>query len=633
MKNKALALAIYMACATPTVSIAKSFTKSISGLNLGEVKSRSSLGEPFKGYIPILFTSKKQAKKLKVKLAPKHIFTQAGAEKSAELSNLEFRVNTRRGKPVIVVSSSHAVNLPILNFILEIKSPSGIIYQDYTIMLNPLKTDTRKTKHRKKAPKTYFSPQTLKKYTSKYRVLSGDTLSAIAKRHKRKGISLKRMIKSIYSANPSAFSHNNINHLKKGVVLHIPSAREIKNFNRVASKAKPKYSAKKQKNAKHKTIRLSSYKVKKGDSLSKITRKFVYKGTSFTRMMRAIHKSNPHAFSRNNINQLKVNVRLRIPTYTEIAHKKKQANIVATSHEKNTTKFNAKENKKADSSNNLKAAETITNLQKRIRELRNELSSITTVNENLQKAITNIQSQKTINRPIESTTSTQETANEILNINKQLLESKNRDSHSLSRNENEPLVALNDEAILDSISNFNSAAPVTTMTTSDISTDLLNTNNLSYAMLALLLGMGFLQLRKRKSYSTISYEHPKFYPSHDAIKIDQNQTEENTLSTETTETTETCTIEYKTNTIQKESIEPSPKIFTAIQSHSTPEKDLMLSPSSVITKKELQECNLLIDELILDLSNKTNLKTRKNNFNYQQIENILATGSQHKVNI
>ena len=56
------------------------------------------------------------------------------------------------------------------------------------------------------------------------RVNSGDTLSKIANRVQRPGVSLDQMLVSLFRANPSAFSGNNMNRLRAGVVLSVPSA-------------------------------------------------------------------------------------------------------------------------------------------------------------------------------------------------------------------------------------------------------------------------------------------------------------------------------------------------------------------------------------------------------------------------
>jgi pilus assembly protein FimV len=56
------------------------------------------------------------------------------------------------------------------------------------------------------------------------RVRSGDSLSRIAGRTQRTGVSLDQMLVSLFRANPQAFMGDNMNRLKSGVVLSVPAA-------------------------------------------------------------------------------------------------------------------------------------------------------------------------------------------------------------------------------------------------------------------------------------------------------------------------------------------------------------------------------------------------------------------------
>ncbi|HZW74022.1 MAG TPA: FimV/HubP family polar landmark protein, partial [Caldimonas sp.] len=56
------------------------------------------------------------------------------------------------------------------------------------------------------------------------KVRSGDTLSKIANKVQKSGVSLDQMLVALFRANPSAFSGNNMNRLRAGVVLSVPSA-------------------------------------------------------------------------------------------------------------------------------------------------------------------------------------------------------------------------------------------------------------------------------------------------------------------------------------------------------------------------------------------------------------------------
>jgi pilus assembly protein FimV len=59
-----------------------------------------------------------------------------------------------------------------------------------------------------------------------YTVKSGDTLGSIAGRHTPVDATLDQMMMALYRANPTAFVNNNINRLRAGVILKIPSAAE-----------------------------------------------------------------------------------------------------------------------------------------------------------------------------------------------------------------------------------------------------------------------------------------------------------------------------------------------------------------------------------------------------------------------
>jgi pilus assembly protein FimV len=59
-------------------------------------------------------------------------------------------------------------------------------------------------------------------------VKPGDSLSRIAERVRRPGVSLDQMLVSLYRGNPQAFSGENMNRLKAGAVLNVPAADELR---------------------------------------------------------------------------------------------------------------------------------------------------------------------------------------------------------------------------------------------------------------------------------------------------------------------------------------------------------------------------------------------------------------------
>ena len=57
-------------------------------------------------------------------------------------------------------------------------------------------------------------------------VVRGDTAGELAARHKESNVSLDQMLLALLRANPDAFVDNNVNRLKAGAVLKLPSAQE-----------------------------------------------------------------------------------------------------------------------------------------------------------------------------------------------------------------------------------------------------------------------------------------------------------------------------------------------------------------------------------------------------------------------
>ncbi len=325
MKKKALVLAVGLAFAIPSISVAKALPSNLVGINLGEIQSNSYLNEPYKGIIPILFTNIDASKKLNIKLAPESIFHKIGAEKLPILENLTFSITIKNNKPVISIKSTQPIQMPFLNFVLEIEGPTGSIYQDYTTLLDPKKntTDTFSTtvqvdnlQDHVVLTKSISSSSRVLSKNRTLKVKSGDTLSQIAQALNAADVSLKKMVNAIHKRNPNAFINNNINKLKAGAVLHIPTENELTNssFNTAAKNALKK----KPSNFDKPLSESNTYVIKSGDNLSAITKNLGHKGISFTKMMSAIYVANPHAFSKNKINLLKIGKVLTIPSLKEI---------------------------------------------------------------------------------------------------------------------------------------------------------------------------------------------------------------------------------------------------------------------------------------------------------------------------
>ena len=74
------------------------------------------------------------------------------------------------------------------------------------------------------------APATASANGKKYQVRPGDTLYRVAGRNQPQGISLDQMLVGLYRANPDAFIERNVNRLRAGSVLSVPSGDEVRDL-------------------------------------------------------------------------------------------------------------------------------------------------------------------------------------------------------------------------------------------------------------------------------------------------------------------------------------------------------------------------------------------------------------------
>ena len=178
-----------------------------------------------------------------------------------------------------VYASDRVVQEPFVDVILELNWSSGRLVREYTMLLDPPTTRDRRSAapgassragdvgrpdaatdrrasarparralrwlrrrlprrvplHRRLLPvpaapraAAPTAPSRPSASGDEYRVRAGDTLSRIAARTQREGVSLDQMLVALWRSNPQAFIANNMNRLKAGSTLSVPSAAAAK---------------------------------------------------------------------------------------------------------------------------------------------------------------------------------------------------------------------------------------------------------------------------------------------------------------------------------------------------------------------------------------------------------------------
>ena len=242
-------------------------------LGLGRLNVQSALGESLRAEIDVTSLSAEEAANLRVRIAPPESYRAAGVDYNAVLPATQAQLLRRPdGRPYLRLTSDRAVQEPFVDVILEISWNTGRLVREYTLLFDPptraqaaapaaapttspvftptpvpapappvavapapapAAIEPARPVERRPVPPRAAAPADASATAAsgdidEYRVRTGDTLSRIAGRTQRQGVSLDQMLVSLFRGNSHAFIDNNMNRLKAGVVLSVPSAQAAK---------------------------------------------------------------------------------------------------------------------------------------------------------------------------------------------------------------------------------------------------------------------------------------------------------------------------------------------------------------------------------------------------------------------
>ncbi|PCJ32479.1 MAG: hypothetical protein COA90_02885 [Gammaproteobacteria bacterium] len=229
----------------------------LSAFGLGTIELDSALNEPLQAEIAVTALRGDEGDNLQVKLASNKEFNKAGLKRSFFLTQLTFEIVERSGKTVILVTSPSAVKEPFLDFLVIASTGNGRLIREYTLLLDPPKSVFNRPEKRMqktvatakpKAKTQTYVPQQQAEPEPSYRysnisndgtygpTTDRDTLWSLAKELKPSSeISLNQMMMAMLNANKSAFINQNINALKTGYTLTIPTSAEINSLSKSAA--------------------------------------------------------------------------------------------------------------------------------------------------------------------------------------------------------------------------------------------------------------------------------------------------------------------------------------------------------------------------------------------------------------
>jgi len=228
----------------------------VFALGLGEIQTSSALNQRLNAKIPLLSSENEDPSNIRVHMASKEAFDKAGIDRPAYLNKLKFTpILGKKGGIFVEVLSTSTIKEPFVNFILEVEWPQGRTLKEFTILLDPpvtmssvqttpLKLANVPTLTKTPTSKPFTPEATSPAIQSKEYGPVGrlDTLWSITKKIHASSdftVSHNQVMLALFESNPEAFYMNNINALKKGAILEVPSVEEI--AQRTTSQANSEY--------------------------------------------------------------------------------------------------------------------------------------------------------------------------------------------------------------------------------------------------------------------------------------------------------------------------------------------------------------------------------------------------------
>lgn len=230
-----------------------------AALELGQIQIKSALGQPLLAEIPLTPESPAELRNLSARLASADDFARAGISGGRPTIPLHFSIAGNGAHKVIRITSSEPVSDPYLDLLVEVNSAAGKSVREFAILLDPPGTGPAPSQPATSSAARVASTPPAASSTSATSTAAGatapathaatagngqvgpvergQTLTSIVRQNTPPGISENQMLVAFKQANPSAFYRDNVNALKSGVVLRVPTSEEAQALGAAAALA------------------------------------------------------------------------------------------------------------------------------------------------------------------------------------------------------------------------------------------------------------------------------------------------------------------------------------------------------------------------------------------------------------
>lgn len=223
---------------------------------LGNIIAYSYLNEPLSVVVTIEKLGAGDEQTLSARIVSAEAYAAAGVKRPDWADQAQVRVKSLgAGRYGVEITTSAPVSDPASSILLELKAKSGDATREYALLLDiksegmkdPLKAEaiasapiSAKEFERKaaeaSAPAAGKGAQAPQERET-VRVRQGSALSIIANATARPGVTHEQMMLGYLRQNPGAFQGGNINRLKSGVILRVPSAEQAREVDAAKARA------------------------------------------------------------------------------------------------------------------------------------------------------------------------------------------------------------------------------------------------------------------------------------------------------------------------------------------------------------------------------------------------------------
>lgn len=207
-------------------------------VGLGNISVYSALNQRLNAQIPIVDVGSISLDSVNAVLATPQQFSLVGLDRDPNLSQLRFNVlRSQNGQAYVQISSAEPIDAPVVTFLLNLTWPNGQMLREYTVFLDPLNYAKKPVEQLQPATSNNSAQvqQTIQSANTYGPTTSEDDLWEIAQKTRPEGISTQQNMVAIFRKNQDAFTNNNINRLRAGYLLNLPSKTEASQLSTAAA--------------------------------------------------------------------------------------------------------------------------------------------------------------------------------------------------------------------------------------------------------------------------------------------------------------------------------------------------------------------------------------------------------------